>query len=167
MEITCIQPGNPGTEAETRESEIREPEVRTAEGGYESGNAAYMVLAVKFGELDMLLTGDVEGRGEEQLTEQLEEQYRGCTWEVLKVAHHGSKNSSSEEFLRQVRPAYAFISAGRENRYGHPHQETIERLADDGSKICSTQENGALIVEVEGGDTMRVGSYCSRTMSFT
>ena len=167
MEITCIQPGNPGTEAENMESEIREPEVRTAEGGYESGNAAYMVLAVKFGEFDMLLTGDVEGRGEEQLTEQLEEQYRGCTWEVLKVAHHGSKNSSSEEFLRQVRPAYAFISAGRENRYGHPHQETIERLADDGSKICSTQENGALIVEVEGGDTMRVGSYCSRTMSFT
>ena len=163
MEITCIQPGNPGTEAENMESEIREPEVRAAEGGYESGNAASMVLAVKFGEFDMLLTGDVEGRGEEQLTEQLEEQYRGCTWEVLKVAHHGSKNSSSEEFLRQVRPAYAFISAGRENRYGHPHQETIVRLADVGSKICSTQENGALIVEVGGGDTMRVGSYCSRS----
>ena len=157
MAVTCIQPGNPGTEAENWESEGRD-----AEGEYESGNVASMVLAVKFGEFDMLLTGDVEGEGEEQLIEQLEKQYWDCTWEILKVAHHGSKNSSSEQFLRQVRPAYAFISAGRENRYGHPHQETIERLADVGSKICSTQENGALIVEVEGGETMRVESYWSR-----
>lgn len=80
---------------------------------------------------------------------------------MLKVAHHGSKNSSSEEFLRQVRPAYGFISAGWENRYGHPHQETLERLTDVGSKIYSTQENGALIVEVEGGGTMKDGGYCS------
>ncbi len=105
----------------------------------------------------MLLTGDVEGEGEEQLTKKLEEQYRDCTWEVLKTAHHGSKNSSSEEFLQQVKPAYAFISAGQENRYGHPHQETIKKLTDIGSKIYSTQENGAIIVEVEDGETMKVG----------
>ena len=110
MAVTCIQPGNPGAEAENKEFEGRD-----AEEGYEPGNAASMVLAVKSGEFDMLLTGDVEGGGEEQLTKQLEEQYRDCTWEILKVAHHGSKNSSSEEFLRQVKPAYAFISAGREN----------------------------------------------------
>lgn len=152
MTITCIQPGNPGTEVENGKSEGR-----NAEEGYEPGNAASMVLAVKFGEFDMLLTGDVEGGGEEQLTEQLEKQYRGHTWEVLKVAHHGSKNSSSEEFLRQVKPAYAFISAGRANRYGHPHQETIKRLTDIESKIYSTQENGAIIVEVEDGETMKVG----------
>jgi len=152
MTITCIQPGNPGTKAEDRESE-RQYE----EEGYEPGNAASMVLAVKFKKFDMLLTGDVEGGGEGQLTRQLEEQYRDCTWEVLKVAHHGSKNSSSEEFLWQVKPAYTFISAGRENRYGHPHQETIKRLTDIGSKIYSTQENGAIIVEVEDGETMKVG----------
>ena len=64
MEITCIQPGNPGTEAENRESKRLD-----AEGGYESGNMASMVLAVKFKEFDMLLTGDVEGEGEEQLIE--------------------------------------------------------------------------------------------------
>lgn len=151
MAITCIQPGNPETEEENRESGERD-----AEEGYEPGNAASMVLAVKFGEFDMLLTGDVEGEGEKQLTKQMEEKYRGYTWEVLKVAHHGSKNSSSEEFLQQVKPAYAFISAGQENRYGHPHQETIERLTDVGSKIYSTQENGALIVEVEDGETMKV-----------
>ena len=152
MTITCIQPGNPGTEAENRESEGRD-----ADEEYEPGNASSMVLAVKFGEFDMLLTGDVEGKGEEQLTKQLEKRYWDCRWEILKAAHHGSKNSSSEEFLRQVKPAYAFISAGRENLYGHPHQETIERLTDVGSKIYSTQGNGALIVEVEDGETMKVG----------
>ena len=152
MTITCIQPGNPGTEAENRESEGRD-----ADEEYEPGNASSMVLAVKFGEFDMLLTGDVEGKGEEQLTKQLEKRYRDCRWEILKAAHHGSKNSSSEEFLRQVKPAYAFISAGRENLYGHPHQETIERLTDVGSKIYSTQGNGAFIVEVEDGETMKVG----------
>ena len=152
MTITCIQPGNPGTEAENRESEGRD-----ADEEYEPGNASSMVLAVKFGEFDMLLTGDVEGKGEEQLTKQLEKRYWDCRWEILKAAHHGSKNSSSEEFLRQVKPAYAFISAGRENLYGHPHQETIERLTDVGSKIYSTQGNGAFIVEVEDGETMKVG----------
>ena len=152
MTITCIQPENLGTKAENRESEGWD-----AEKGYEPGNAASLVLAVKFREFDMLLTGDVEGEGEEQLTKKLEEQYRDCTWEVLKTAHHGSKNSSSEEFLQQVKPAYAFISAGQENRYGHPHQETIKRLTDIGSKIYSTQENGAIIVGVEDGETMKVG----------
>ena len=75
------------------------------------------------------------------------------------MAHHGSKNSSTEEFLHQVQPAYSLISAGQENRYGHPHQETIKRLADVGSKIYSTQENGAIIVEVEGGELLRMEKW--------
>jgi len=61
----------------------------------ESGNEASMVLVVQYGQFDMLLTGDVEGEGEKQLTQQLEESYPDCTWEVLKAAHHGSKNSST------------------------------------------------------------------------
>ena len=146
MTLTCIQPGN--MEMETADSTE-----------LQSGNAASMVLAVQYGEFDMLLTGDVEEEGEEQLTKRLEEQYQNDVWEVLKVAHHGSKNSSTEEFLGQVRSVYALISAGQENRYGHPHQETIERLADVGSKIYSTQENGAIIVGVEGGRTLKIEKY--------
>lgn len=143
MTLTCIQPGNVGKRSE----------------GAKTGNTASMVLAVRFGEFDMLLTGDVEGEGEEQLTKRLEESYQNCTWEVLKAAHHGSKNSSTEEFLQQIQPAYAFISAGQENRYGHPHQETIERFRNVGSKIYSTQEKGALIVEVEDGKTLEIEKY--------
>ncbi|MCI8292681.1 MAG: DNA internalization-related competence protein ComEC/Rec2 [Hespellia sp.] len=159
MVITCIQPGNMEIKSENAESRQENVVPGTGSTGLESGNAASMVLAVRYGEFDMLLTGDVEGEGEMQLTKQLEERYLDCTWEVLKVAHHGSKNSSTEEFLHQAQPAYALISAGQENRYRHPHQETIKRLADVGSKVYSTQENGAIIVEVEGGELLRLEKW--------
>lgn len=131
MSITCLQPG--------------------AGKKIEPGNAASMVLAVRYGGFDMLLTGDVEEDGEENLTNLLTSQYSDSTWEVLKVAHHGSKNSSCEEFLDSVCPKYALISAGQDNRYGHPHQETLERLKDAGSKIYSTQDHGAIVITVNGG----------------
>ncbi len=164
MVITCIQPGNVEIKSEDAESrqEKAVPETgNTGLGstGLESGNEASMVLAVQYGEFDMLFTGDVEGEGEKQLTKELEESYLDCTWEVLKVAHHGSKNSSTEEFLRQVQPAYALISAGQGNRYGHPHQETVKRFADVGSRVYSTQENGAIIVDVVEGEKLRTHHY--------
>ncbi len=159
MAITCIQPGNVKMESRETESGKEELTVNERSTALEPGNGASMVLAVRYGEFDMLLTGDIEGEGERQLAKQLKECYLNCTWEVLKVAHHGSKNSSTEEFLRQVQPAYALISAGQENRYGHPHQETVKRLADAGSKVYSTQENGAIIVEVEGGGLLRLEKW--------
>ncbi len=159
MVLTCIQPGNVGIKSEDAESRQEKAVPGTGSTGLEPGNGASMVLAVQYGEFDMLFTGDVEEEGEKQLTKQLEESYEDCTWEVLKVAHHGSKNSSAEEFLQQVQPAYALISAGQGNRYGHPHQETVKRFADVGSRVYSTQENGAIIVEVEGGEILRMEKW--------
>lgn len=158
MVLTCIQPGNMDIKSEYAESR-ENAALRIGSTGLEPGNEASMVLTVQYGGFDMLLTGDVEGGGEMQLTKQLEESYLDCTWEVLKVAHHGSKNSSTEEFLRQVQPTYALISAGQGNRYGHPHQETVKRIADVGSKVYSTQENGAIIAEVEDGELLRMEKW--------
>ena len=115
------------------------------------GNEASMVLALSSGEFDMLLSGDVEGKGEELLTERLTKTEQARTWEVLKVAHHGSRNSTSERFLQSVQPAFAIISAGEQNRYGHPHQETLVRLKERGIKIYSTQDKGAVMIEVKDG----------------
>ena len=70
--------------------------------------------------------------------------------DIGKVAHHGSKNSSGETFLEVVKPKYAVISAGRDNQYGHPHQETVERLENVGSEIVSTQEAGAVRIKTDG-----------------
>lgn len=97
--------------------------------------------------LSVLLTGDVEGQGEEQLTAQL--RYYGIeNVDVLKVAHHGSMYSTTETFLKQVHPAIAIISCGEDNSYGHPHPETLHRLEQVGSEILATPEWGAIMVEI-------------------
>lgn len=116
----------------------------------ENGNESSMVLALKYREFDMLFAGDIEGEGERYLTEILSSNYREVRWEVLKVAHHGSKNSSGEVFLDVATPLYSLISAGRDNSYGHPHKETIERLENVGSKVLSTQERGAITIVTDG-----------------
>ena len=69
---------------------------------------------------------------------------------LLKAAHHGSKNSTKKEFLALVNPRLALISAGRNNSYGHPHRETLERLAEQGCQIYQTPDGGAVTVRVRG-----------------
>lgn len=112
----------------------------------ETGNEASMVLRLSYGDFSMLLTGDVEGAGEEEL---LRKDLR-LESVVLKVAHHGSKNSTSEAFLTKVRPKIALISAGENNRYGHPHKETLERLSECGSRIYKTEDTGAVTIKSDG-----------------
>lgn len=127
--------------------------------GIGPGNAASLVLAFEYGDFDMLLTGDVEAAGEEELIDsgQLKK------YEVLKAAHHGSKNSGTEEFLEIVKPYAAVISAGEGNRYGHPHKETLERLQDRGCRICSTCDGGAVTI-VTDGNKMYLLSFLDETL---
>lgn len=62
--------------------------------------------------------------------------------DILKAGHHGSKTSTSEEFLKAVSPRFAIISAGKKNRYGHPHQEVVDRLNSFGIKVLRTDQDG-------------------------
>lgn len=128
LSLTCIQPGKGEME--------------------ETGSSASLVLALRYGDFDMLFTGDVEGEGEKRLVDHLQGEYSECVWDVLKTAHHGSGNSTTEEFLKTAAPQYAFISAGKNNSYGHPHKETLERLKDAGAIVYSTQEEGAVTIVV-------------------
>ena len=127
-----------------------------------TGNGASMVLSVSYREFDFLFTGDVEGIGEEKLCESIEKYCPEKAFEILKAAHHGSRNSSSETFLQKVRPKYTIISAGIENSYGHPHRETIERLEKTGSRILATANCGGIEITVEFGGkiqyTLKEGS---------
>lgn len=109
---------------------------------YENSNESSQVLHVSKGDFDALFTGDVEGKGEEQVLELLQE--CSVTWEVLKVAHHGSKNSSKEAFLDCVKPKQAVISCGKDNSYGHPHREVMERLETRTQRIFITWKEGAV-----------------------
>lgn len=106
-------------------------------------NAASACFLVESGGCTLLLTGDVEAEGEEQLLAELKK--AGITdLDILKVAHHGSKYASSEEFLQTVSPRIAVISCSNTNRYGHPAPETISNIEAVGAEIYCTIEHGAI-----------------------
>ena len=70
--------------------------------------------------------------------------------DVLKVAHHGSRTSSTEEFLDAVHPAFAVISAGFENSYGHPYPAIVERLGEHHAAILRTDRDGLITIRTDG-----------------
>ncbi len=94
----------------------------------------------------VLFTGDVSEEREEVLLKAWERQ-GDVSVDVLKVAHHGSRFSTSAEFLEEIKPGVAVISCGRNNLYGHPHVEVLERLEEVGSEIHITAEQGAVIIK--------------------
>lgn len=120
----------------------------SARGDVVPGNDASMVLALEYEEFDMLLTGDIEEKGEAGLMRILNQYGGSRSWEVLKAAHHGSSSSTSEGFLQTVRPAFTVISAGVGNPYGHPHAETLKRLEDADSRILTTQDGGMICFRI-------------------
>lgn len=169
-------------------------------------NETSMVLLVTYREFSMLLTGDVQGAGEEHLTqelqdwkepgvtqmqdviriseeeesmeeqsiederieEQIEEKrpqnkmganHTETELTILKVAHHGSKNSTSEEFLKAANPKIAIISCGKGNRYRHPHEETLERLEKVDVPWFCTKDYGAITVTVDDKSRVQVRGY--------
>ncbi|MBP3878965.1 MAG: DNA internalization-related competence protein ComEC/Rec2 [Lachnospiraceae bacterium] len=113
-----------------------------------NANAQCIVAAMTFGKFDCLLTGDVVEEGEENLLGILER--TGREFEVLKVAHHGSKYSTPEKLLQIIRPDLCLISAGRYNRYGHPHAELLDRLYAAGADVRITRYGGELSVVTDG-----------------
>lgn len=109
---------------------------------------ATVVARLNHGQNSILFMGDAEKSLEYQLV------FRGenLNSDILKAGHHGSKTSSSEEFLKAVSPEIAVISAGRKNRYGHPHQEVLERLKNLGIYVKRTDTEGDIIFESDGFD---------------
>ncbi len=113
----------------------------------EDANAYSQCFLVEYGEFTMLLTGDVEGEGEEELYRALAER-EPEPLTLLKVAHHGSRNSTPDKLLDLLSPKYAVISCGEDNSYGHPHEELLERLEKAHCSIYVTAESGGLILRI-------------------
>ncbi len=118
-------------------------------------NEYSVVLLCEYKSFLALFTGDAEGAGEEQVTDYFKKMYyksgrypNGVS--VLKVPHHGSGNSSSEQYVRMVHPSISIISCGKDNRYGHPAESTLERLNAVNSRIYDTVHSGAVTVISDG-----------------
>lgn len=114
-----------------------------------TGNEASLVMKVECGDFQGLFTGDLEIEGERQILGEYTDLFDGETCDLLKVGHHGSSGSTSAEFLRWVSPDYAVISCGKNNSYGHPHEETLERLRDGEVLILTTPNYGAIHIYKE------------------
>jgi competence protein ComEC len=105
-----------------------------------------LVLRLSYGRHSFLLSGDVERQVELGM---LAEDRIGHT-DILKVAHHGSKTSSTEEFLATASPEFAIISAGFENSYGHPHPDVLGRLQQHRTAVLRTDRDGLVTVRTDG-----------------
>lgn len=118
---------------------------------YDDTNNGSLVLRIDYGDTSFLFTGDAETESEDDMIAAGAD----LSADVLKVGHHGSRSSSSSEFLQEVDPEYAIISVGADNEYGHPTEEVLERLDSIGAEVYRTDEDGSVVV-VSDGETITV-----------
>lgn len=121
-----------------RQLQVLHPFESLERQGFKDSNNTSIISRLVFGENSFLFTGDISKSIERQLL-LLEKQQLDS--DVLKVAHHGSKNSSAEEFIKAVSPEIAIISAGKDNSYGHPTQEVLDIFEKYGINILRTDLN--------------------------
>lgn len=114
---------------------------------YSDDNNNSIVTKITHGNNTFLLTGDAEYEAESYLGSYKQDMLLA---NVLKVGHHGSSSASSESFIDAVSPAYAVISCGKENKYGHPHQEVLDRLKNHDVAVFRTDEQGSIICTSDG-----------------
>lgn len=110
-------------------------------------NDASIVTRVEYANVSFLFTGDAETASEREMLQQRAAQLKST---VMKVGHHGSRTSTSPAFLNAVSPTVAVIMLGAENKYGHPHPETIDRLVAAGIDIYRTDLHGTIVISTDG-----------------
>ena len=120
---------------------------------YEETNDYSAVVKLEYGESSFLFMGDAEKPVENEL---IEKYGYDLDVDVLKAGHHGSRYSSSTEFLDYVTPEYTVISCAKDNSYGHPHSETIKRLNNVNTQIFRTYELGNITVSCDGNDSFEI-----------
>jgi competence protein ComEC len=115
-----------------------------------SDNNSSLVLRLQFGVRTILMTGDIEQPAEAQLLRSPEL----LRADLIKVAHHGSRTSSTQPFVNAVKPEFAMISVGRRSPFGHPHREVVERWFLSGAKVLTTGERGTISASTDGVDLL-------------
>ncbi len=125
-----------------REREVSWKVLSPGENEGEDVNESSLVVQLEYGEFQGMFTGDIGMDTEEKIAGKLEDV------DFLKVAHHGSKNSTGELFLKKTRPEIAVISCSSTNRYGHPHPDTLARLNSSQSHIWCTKDRGATTLTI-------------------
>lgn len=155
MQITTPQPGD-SFKLGQADCKILAPN----SDSYEDANNYSIVIKVTFGNNTFMFTGDAEALSEKEMINKGFD----VKADVLKVGHHGSSSSTSDEFLKKVSPKYAVISVGKDNDYGHPHKETMAKLKNSGISLYRTDECGTIVCTADGNNinfSSKSGSYNS------
>ena len=113
---------------------------------YKKVNDYSIVNKLNYKNISLLFTGDAEKIAEDELIDSRV----NLSADILKVGHHGSSTSSSDDFLKAINPKYAVISCGRDNKYGHPDLSLIERLKSRNIKVLRTDKMGSIILSSDG-----------------
>ena len=116
---------------------------------YDSDNNDSIVIRISYGMNSILITGDAESQSEKDIVEFCRQNNLSLQSNIYKCGHHGSSSSSSQEFLNAVSPENIIISCGKNNKYGHPHVETLQRFKQSGANIYRTDKQGTIIAKVE------------------
>lgn len=119
---------------------------------YDNLNNYSAVVKITYGKTRFLFMGDAEKEVESALNAS------DVRADVLKVGHHGSKTSSSAQFIKNVSPKHAVISCGEGNSYGHPHGETLKTLSSAGAKVYRTDESGTVVITADNNGNITVNS---------
>ena len=113
---------------------------------FDNENDNSNVLYFELNKYKFLLMGDASTTTEKEIMNK----YNLHDIDVLKVGHHGSKTSSSKEFINEINPKYSVISVGKNNRYGHPNKEVLSNL--EGSKIYRTDDDGSVVFKIKNNN---------------
>ena len=114
---------------------------------YEEFNDYSPIMKLTFGETELIFTGDAEAHAETEVVAKYPDNLKA---DVLKFGHHGSSTSSTNEFLKSVSPEYGIISCGVDNKYGHPHRETLDKISKYNIKSYRTDTQGQITLTSDG-----------------
>ncbi|MEP6911150.1 MAG: ComEC/Rec2 family competence protein [bacterium] len=117
-----------------------------------SGNNDSVVLRFQFGDRSILLTGDIEASAEKGILEAAGNPHQDVKADIVKVAHHGSKSSSTQPFIAATQPSFAVISVGQTSMFGHPNPAVVERWRTFGCQVLTTGNSGTITVRTNGRD---------------
>lgn len=115
-----------------------------------------LVLKLVYLNFSCIFTGDIEEIAEKFILEKYKNFAQILKADILKIAHHGSKTSSTEEFLKKVNPKIALIGVGKNNKFGHPNKNVIERIKNNKIKIFRTDENGEISISTNGKGKIKI-----------
>ena len=114
-----------------------------------------LVFKMNYKSISALFTGDIEKIAEEKIILNIKEELKST---IIKVAHHGSKTSSTEKFIEKVKPKIALIGVGENNTFGHPSNITIETLEKAGTKIYRTDQMGEIILKINKKGKIKISN---------